>query len=424
MQDGYLSISVINASNNRPIQNALVNVYAMNDQQESTGIVLENLRTDESGQVRNLTLDAPNIEYSLQPSNVKPYSEYIVEVIAQGFETVQIRGTQILPAVEALQNVPIGSPSTTNRKSRKRQTEVVYDIAAHTLWGNYPPKIPESSLKPLSAPTGFVVLDEPVVPEFIVVHDGLPEDTSAENYWVPFREYIKNVASSEIYSTWPDQTIYANVIAIISFTLNRVFTEWYRNKGYNFTITSSTAYDHKYIHNRNIFDNISVIVDEVFNTFIKRPPTARQPLLAQYCDGKKSQCPDQMTQWGSKDLGDQGMSYDEILRYFYGDNIVFSQANVVSGVPVSFPGFTLQLGSNNSYVKTIQNQLNAISNSYPAIEKVSEDGVFGPATEASVKKFQEVFNLPQTGVVDFKTWYAISRIYVATTKIASLNPVI
>lgn len=424
MQDGYLSISVINASNNRPIQDALVNVYGMNDQQESTGIVLENLRTDESGQVRNLTLDAPNIEYSLQPSNVKPYSEYIVEVIAQGFETVQIRGTQILPAVEALQNVPIGSPSTTNRKSRKRQTEVVYDIAAHTLWGNYPPKIPESSLKPLSAPTGFVVLDEPVVPEFIVVHDGLPEDTSAENYWVPFREYIKNVASSEIYSTWPDQTIYANVIAIISFTLNRVFTEWYRNKGYNFTITSSTAYDHKYIHNRNIFDNISVIVDEVFNTFIKRPPTARQPLLAQYCDGKKSQCPDQMTQWGSKDLGDQGMSYDEILRYFYGDNIVFSQANVVSGVPVSFPGFTLQLGSNNSYVRTIQNQLNAISNSYPAIEKVSEDGVFGPATEASVKKFQEVFNLPQTGVVDFKTWYAISRIYVATTKIASLNPVI
>lgn len=424
MQDGYLSISVINASNNRPIQNALVNVYGMNDQQESTGIVLENLRTDESGQVRNLTLDAPNIEYSLQPSNVKPYSEYIVEVIVQGFETVQIRGTQILPAVEALQNVPIGSPNTTNRKSRKRQTEVIYDIAAHTLWGNYPPKIPESSLKPLSAPTGFVVLDEPVVPEFIVVHDGLPEDTSAENYWVPFREYIKNVASSEIYSTWPDQTIYANVIAIISFTLNRVFTEWYRNKGYNFTITSSTAYDHKYIHNRNIFDNISVIVDEVFNTFIKRPPTARQPLLAQYCDGKKSQCPDQMTQWGSKDLGDQGMSYDEILRYFYGDNIVFSQANVVSGVPVSFPGFTLQLGSNNSYVRTIQNQLNAISNSYPAIEKVSEDGVFGPATEASVKKFQEVFNLPQTGVVDFKTWYAISRIYVATTKIASLNPVI
>ena len=424
MQDGFLTISVINASTNRPIPNATINIYGMNDQQENTGIVLQNLITDESCQVRNLTLSAPNIEYSLEPSNVKPYSEYIIEAIADGFETVLINGTQILPVVEALQNIPMGSSSTRKKKSKTRQNGIVYDIPDHTLWGDYPPKIPESSLKPLSAPTGFVVLDEPVVPEFIVVHDGLPEDTSAQNYWVPFRDYIKNVASSEIYSTWPDQTIYANVIAIISFTLNRVFTEWYRNKGYSFTITSSTAYDHKYIHNRNIFDNISVIVDEVFNTFIKRPPTARQPLLAQYCDGKKSQCPDQMTQWGSKDLGDQGMDYESILKYFYGNNIVFSQANIVSGVPVSFPGFTLQLGSNNSYVRTIQNQLNAISNSYPAIEKVTEDGIFGPSTEASVKKFQEIFNLPQTGVVDFKTWYAISRIYVATTKIASLNPVI
>ncbi len=424
MQDGFLTISVINASTNRPIPNATINIYGMNDQQENTGIVLQNLITDESGQVRNLTLSAPNIEYSLEPSNVKPYSEYIIEAIADGFETVLINGTQILPVVEALQNIPMGSSSTRKKKSKTRQNGIVYDIPDHTLWGDYPPKIPESSLKPLSAPTGFVVLDEPVIPEFIVVHDGLPEDTSAQNYWVPFRDYIKNVASSEIYSTWPDQTIYANVIAIISFTLNRVFTEWYRNKGYSFTITSSTAYDHKYIHNRNIFDNISVIVDEVFNTFIKRPPTARQPLLAQYCDGKKSQCPDQMTQWGSKDLGDQGMDYESILKYFYGNNIVFSQANIVSGVPVSFPGFTLQLGSNNSYVRTIQNQLNAISNSYPAIEKVTEDGIFGPSTEASVKKFQEIFNLPQTGVVDFKTWYAISRIYVATTKIASLNPVI
>ena len=423
MQDGFLTISVINASTNRPIPNATINIYGMNDQQENTGIVLQNLITDESGQVRNLTLSAPNIEYSLEPSNVKPYSEYIIEAIADGFETVLINGTQILPVVEALQNIPMGSSSTRKKKSKTRQNDIVYDIPDHTLWGDYPPKIPESSLKPLSAPTGFVVLDEPVIPEFIVVHDGLPEDTSAQNYWVPFRDYIKNVASSEIYSTWPDQTIYANVIAIISFTLNRVFTEWYRNKGYSFTITSSTAYDHKYIHNRNIFDNISVIVDEVFNTFIKRPPTARQPLLAQYCDGKKSQCPDQMTQWGSKDLGDQGMDYESILKYFYGNNIVFSQANIVSGVPVSFPGFTLQLGSNNSYVRTIQNQLNAISNSYPAIEKVTEDGIFGPSTEASVKKFQEIFNLPQTGVVDFKTWYAISRIYVATKKIASLNPV-
>ncbi|MBC6695690.1 peptidoglycan-binding protein [Terrisporobacter mayombei] len=423
MQDGFLTVSVIDSSTNRPIQNASVNIYGLDEEYNNTGIVYSDLQTNESGQVTNLTLEAPDIVYSLEPSDVKPYSEYIVEVTSEGYDTVIINGSQILPTETALQGIPM-TPLNRKKGSRKRQSEDIYDISAHTLWGNFPPKIPESSLKPLPPPTGFVVLDEPVVPEFIVVHDGLPENTSAQNYWVPFKEYIKNVASSEIYSTWPEQTIYANVIAIISFTLNRVFTEWYRNKGYNFTITSSTAYDHKYTHNRNIFDNISVVVDDIFNTFIRRPPTARQPLLAQYCDGQKSQCPNQMTQWGSKDLGDQGYDYEGILRYFYGNNITFTQANIVSGVPVSFPGFTLQVGSENNYVRTIQNQLNAISNSYPAVPKVAEDGIYGEATANAVRTFQQIFGLPQTGVVDFKTWYEISRVYVATTKIASLNPTI
>lgn len=423
MQDGFLTVSVIDSSTNRPIQNASVNIYGLDEEYNNTGIVYSDLQTNESGQVTNLTLEAPDIVYSLEPSDVKPYSEYIVEVTSEGYDTVIINGSQILPTETALQGIPM-TPLNRKKGSRKRQSEDIYDISAHTLWGNFPPKIPESSLKPIPPPTGFVVLDEPVVPEFIVVHDGLPENTSAQNYWVPFKEYIKNVASSEIYSTWPEQTIYANVIAIISFTLNRVFTEWYRNKGYSFTITSSTAYDHKYTHNRNIFDNISVVVDDIFNTFIRRPPTARQPLLAQYCDGQKSQCPNQMTQWGSKDLGDQGYDYERILRYFYGNNITFSQANIVSGVPVSFPGFTLQVGSQNNYVRTIQNQLNAISNSYPAVPKVAEDGIYGEATANAVRTFQQIFGLPQTGVVDFKTWYEISRVYVATTKIASLNPTI
>lgn len=423
MQDGFLTVSVIDSSTNRPIQNASVNIYGLDEEYNNTGIVYSDLQTNESGQVTNLTLQAPDIVYSLEPSDVKPYSEYIVEVTSEGYDTVIINGSQILPTETALQGIPM-TPLNRKKGSRKRQSEDIYDISAHTLWGNFPPKIPESSLKPLPPPTGFVVLDEPVVPEFIVVHDGLPENTSAQNYWVPFKEYIKNVASSEIYSTWPEQTIYANVIAIISFTLNRVFTEWYRNKGYNFTITSSTAYDHKYTHNRNIFDSISVVVDDIFNTFIRRPPTARQPLLAQYCDGQKSQCPNQMTQWGSKDLGDQGYDYEGILRYFYGNNITFTQANIVSGVPVSFPGFTLQVGSENNYVRTIQNQLNAISNSYPAVPKVAEDGIYGEATANAVRTFQQIFGLPQTGVVDFKTWYEISRVYVATTKIASLNPTI
>ncbi len=424
MQDGFLTVSVIDSNTNRPIEGATVNIYTNpTESGESSTTVYSNLKSNISGQVTNLTLPAPDIAYSQAPSDVKPYSVYTVEVIADGYDTVIINGTQLFPTIEARQGVPLNQRQR-RRGSYSRQNEVVFDIPPNTLWGDFPPKIPESDLKPLPAPTGFVVLDNPVVPEFIVVHDGLPENSSAQNYWVPFKEYIKNVASSEIYSTWPTQTIYANIIAIISFTLNRVYTEWYRSKGYNFTITSSTAYDHKFINNRNLFDTINVAVDDIFNTFIKRPPTARQPLLAQYCDGQKSQCPNQMTQWGSKDLGDQGYDYEGILRYFYGDEIVFEKAPVVSGVPVSYPNETLQVGSNNKYVKTIQNQLNAISRSYPAIPKVREDGIYGESTAEAVRTFQSIFGLPQTGVVDFKTWYEISRVYVAVTKIASLNPTI
>lgn len=423
MQDGFLTVSVLDNLTNRPIEGATVNIYSNPESGERSSIVYQNLTTNSSGQVTGLKLDAPDIIYSQQPSDVRPYSQYTVEVQIDGYKTVLIDGTQVFPTVESRQNVPLLSKERC-RSSYSRQNEEVYNIGDNTLYGTYPPKIPESDLKPLPPPTGFVVLDNPVVPEFVVVHDGLPENASAKNYWIPFKEYIKNVASSEIYSTWPQQTIYSNVIAIVSFTLNRVFTEWYRNKGYNFTITSSTAYDHKFIYNRNLFDTINVVVDDIFNTFIKRPPTSRQPLLAQYCDGKKSQCPNQMTQWGSKDLGDQGKDFEAILRYFYGYEIVFEKAPVVSGVPVSFPGETLQVGSSGKYVKTIQNQLNAISKSYPAIPKVKEDGIYGESTAESVKTFQKIFGLPQSGVVDFKTWYEISRVYVAVTKIASLNPTI
>ena len=423
MQDGFLTVSVIDSATNRPIKDATVNIYSNPDSGQRQTQIYQNLKTDISGQITNLTLQAPDIIYSQQPSDTRPYSQYTVEVIADGYETALIDGTQVFPTVESRQGAPLQLKSR-SLSSYSRQNEEVYVIEENTLYGTYPPKIPESDLKPLPPPTGFVVLDNPVVPEFIVVHDGLPENASAQNYWIPYKDYIKNIASSEIYSTWPTQTIYANVIAIISFTLNRVFTEWYRNKGYSFTITSTTNYDHKFINNRNFFDTISVIVDDIFNTFIKRPPTSRQPLLAQYCDGKKSQCPNQMTQWGSKDLGDQGKDYESILRYFYGDEIVFERAPVVSGVPVSFPGDILQVGSTGKYVKTVQNQLNAISKSYPAIPKVKEDGNYGDSTAEAVKTFQGIFGLPKSGVVDFKTWYEISRVYVAVTKIASLNPTI
>ena len=423
MQDGFLTVNVVDSTNNFPIVDATVNVYSMATEDQASRTIFQNLKTDISGQIVGLNLEAPDLIYSQQPSDVRPYSQYIVEVIKDGYETTLINGTQILATVIAEQGIRM-QPLQRSRRLYSRQNEIIIDIGPHTLWGNYPPKIPESDLKPIPPPTGFVVLDNPVVPEFVVVHDGMPEDKNAPNYWVYFKDYIKNVASSEIYSTWTRETILANVVAIISFTLNRVFTEWYRSKGYTFTITSTTAYDHKYIHERNVFDTISVAVDEIFNTFIKRPSTARQPLLAQYCDGVKTQCPGQMTQWGSKDLGDQGLSYEKIIRSFYGNNVVFEKAPIVSGVPVSFPGEVLQIGSTGKDVRTIQSQLNAISKAYPAIPKIKEDGIYNDATANSVKEFQRIFGLPQSGVVDFKTWYEISRVYVAVTKIASLNPTI
>jgi hypothetical protein len=270
------------------------------------------------------------------------------------------------------------------------------------------------------AGSGEIVLSRVVIPEFVVVHNGSPNDASAQNYYVRYRDYIKNVASSEIYATWPEATIYANILAIQSFTLNRVFTEFYRNRGYDFTITSSTAFDHKFVYGRNIFDSISQIVDEMFGNYLARPGI-KQPILTQYCDGQRVSCPNWMTQWGSQDLGKRGYSTIEILRYYYGESLYIATAEEVSGVPASYPGYDLEVGSYGEAVLTIQEQLNTISESYPAIPRVSEDGIYGTATANAVQMFQSIFNLPQTGAVDYRTWYRISEIYVAVTRIAELN---
>ena len=295
----------------------------------------------------------------------------------------------------------------------------MFVIPAHTLYGDYPPKIAEDEIKPTNE-SGEIVLSRVVVPEYIVVHDGSPRDTTATNYYVKYKDYIKNVASSEIYATWPEDTIRANVLAIMSFTLNRVYTEWYRNRGYDFTITSSTAFDHKWIPERNYYDTISMIVDELFAAYLSRP-NVRQPILTQYCDGRRVTCPNWMTQWGSKELGDQGYSPIEILRYFYGDDMYINTAEEISGIPASWPGYTLEEGSSGAKVRQMQEQLNVIAGDYPALPKITADGIYGPATENAVREFQSVFGLPVTGKVDYPTWYKISEIYVGVSRIAELT---
>ena len=321
--------------------------------------------------------------------------------------------SEILSTVTAIQNISMRPliPDT-NQNS-------IYVIPAHTLYGNYPAKIPEEEIKPLTE-SGEIVLSRVVIPEYIVVHDGSPRDSTAKNYYVRYKDYIKNVASSEIYATWPTNTIRANVLAIMSFTLNRVYTEWYRNQGYDFTITSSTAFDHKWIPERNIYDSISIIVDELFADYLARP-NVRQPILTQYCDGRQVQCPNWMTQWGSKTLGDQGYTPIQILRYYYGDDMYINTASAISGIPSSWPGYDLSIGSTGDKVRQMQEQLLVISDAYPAIPKIDADGIFGPATEAAVRKFQLIFGLPVTGIVDYKTWYKISEIYVGVSRIAELN---
>lgn len=401
MATGYLQVELYNQGQVSPVIGGKVVV-------SKNGEVLYELFTNDSGQTETVALEAPPIEYSINENEPQPYETYDITVTADGYRNVIINGVQIFADRTALQKVIM----------TEGQGQVTINVPPPVLWGDYPEKEPEEEVKEIPTETGFVVLDRIVIPEYIVVKDGVPSG-GGQVYYVPYKDYIKNVASSEIYSTWSDAAIRANVLAIQSFVLNRVFTEWYRNQGYNFTITNSTRYDQSYSQDRTIYENISTIVDEMFTNFLRREGQ-RQPLFAQYCDGRQVSCPGWMTQWGSEDLAKQGYSAIEILRYFYGDDIFIDTAEKVQGVPLSYPGQELTIGSTGNDVRTIQNQLNTISNTYSAIQKLRVDGIYGQATADAVMEFQKIFNLPQTGVVDLATWYQISQIYVAIERLAEL----
>lgn len=405
---GQLRINVVDSVTGRPIDGARVSV-SYTGAPEST---LEELDTDADGQTEVVDLYAPPLEYSMEPSVEQPYSEYTIEVRASGYATFAVSGSQIMSGMLSVQDVPLVSQAVLNVPDN-------FVIPAHTLFGEYPSKIPENEVQPVNNP-GEIVLSRVVVPETVIVHDGAPSDSTASNYYVRYRDYIKNVACSEIYSTWPRQTIEANILAIMSFTLNRVYTEFYRNRGYDFTITSSTAYDHKWIHNRNIYTNISEIVDEIFDRYLSRP-NVKQPILTQYCDGRRVTCPNWLSQWGSKSLGDSNYTALEIIRYYYGDDMYINSAEEISGIPSSWPGNNLDIGSSGQKVRQLQEQLNLIGEFYNSIPYLVPDGVYGELTADAVREFQRLFNLPQTGVVDFSTWYKISDWYVRLSGIAELN---
>ena len=406
---GTLQVHLFSQSTGNPIEGARITLsYTGNPSQ-----TLEEVTTDDSGNTESITLDTPPLEYSMEPNENQPYAEYTIQVQAPGYRDITISAIDVLPGEKAIQEVEMEAQDAPGNQYE----DIV--IQPHTLFGDYPPKIPEEEIKPISE-SGEIVLSRVVIPEYIVVHDGSPGDTTAANYYIRYRDYIKNVASSEIYATWPDATIRANVLAIMSFTLNRVYTEWYRGKGYSFTITSSTAYDHKFMYGRNFFQSISTVVDEMFENYLSRP-NVRQPILTQYCDGQRVTCPNWMSQWGSKYLGDQGYSAIEILRNYYGSSMYINTAQAVSGIPSSWPGYNLELGSTGDKVRQMQEELARISQSYPAIPTITADGIFGSRTKEAVQKFQSVFGLPATGIVDYPTWYKISDIYVGVSRIAELR---
>lgn len=283
VDQGSLQVQVASVLGALPVENASVSISYSGDP-EST---IEELQTNKVGQSEVVNLATPPLEYSMSPDQPQPYSEYTIRVEAAGFQSVDVSGVEIFSGIKAIQNIRLRPQQIVEEPLRN----IV--IPANTLFGDYPPKIAEAEIKPVTE-MGEIVLSRVVIPEYVVVHDGSPRDTTAQDYYVRYKDYVKNVASSEIYATWPESTIRANILAIMSFTLNRVYTEWYRNRGYDFTITSSTAFDHKWIYGRNFFDNISLIVDEMFINYLSRP-NVKQPILTQYCDGERVTCPNWMT---------------------------------------------------------------------------------------------------------------------------------
>jgi subtilisin family serine protease len=410
---GRLKVQCFRGDNYIPIDGAKITVQGT---QGTENIKSLELVTDAVGLTTEIELSAPPLEFSLNKnSNQIPYSMYDITVERNGFKPIVIRGCQVFPTQVAYQicNLEISL-------GRGDMRQEIINVQPNTLNGNYPPKIPEEVDKPLPPPTSGVVLPQPIVPEYIIVHQGSPNDPSAPNYKVPFKDYIKNVASCEIYSTWNNSALRANIFCIISFTLNRIFTEWYRGKGKNFDITSSTAYDHAFNYGRNIYDSISQVVDEIFSTYVRRIGK-KQPLFTQYCDGKSVTCPQWLSQWGSQELAQQGMVPYDILKNYYGNDIELVTAEKVVGSPQSYPGNALSIGSSGQDVRTIQGQLNRIARNYPLIPKQAEDGQYTQKTADAVKTFQQIFTLPQTGIVDYATWYKISDVYVGVTKLAELT---
>lgn len=369
--------------------------------------------TDEEGKTEYIPLYAPARSLSLSETNTeRPYETYNVQVRANGFEMQEIIGVQVFAGEYSVLNIEL--IPTRLQRSSQRNINVIPDHHLLTNEGG-------NNVGQTPPNTNARILTQIVIPTNITVHLGRP-DRSAENVTVPFLYYLKNVASSEIYPTWPYEALKANIWAQMSLVLNRIYTEWYPSKGYDFDITNSTAFDQAFVKNRNIYDNVADVVDEVFGEYIQKR-NYQEPYYAEYCDGRVAQCPG-LKQWGTLDLANRGYSAIRILRYYYGNEIEIRETNNIQDIKSSYPGTPLRVGSSGQQVAQIQEQLNAIAINYPNIPPIFPvNGEFGASTEEAVRVFQRQFNLGVDGVVGKATWYKISYIYAAVRKLAELKSI-
>lgn len=403
-----MQIEVSIADEAYALENALIRVYKLNQGE----IVYENFFvTNKDGKTANIPLYAPDIILSLEEENdIRPYETYNVELRLKGYEIEEIQNVQIFAGETSY--LPMHPAPSRRQVFPGRTVSVITDHHLLTNYGgNNQGQTPANNGR---------IRGEVIIPTYITVHLGRP-DSNAENVTVPFLYYLKNVASSEIYPTWPIEALKANIWAQTSLALNRIYTEWYPSKGYDFDITNSTAFDQAFVKDRNIFDSISEIVNETFNEYIQKS-NYQEPYYAEYCDGKIASCPG-MKQWGTLSLANQGYSALEILRYYYGNDIRIRESNNIQDAQASYPGI-LRIGSSGQEVFEMQEFLNAIAVNYPVIPVIFPvNGIFEESTEAAVRAFQRQFNLNVDGVVGKATWYKISYIYAAVRKLSELGSI-
>ena len=405
MAIGYLIVQTRVASDAIPLEN--VQVRILDDQ----GRRMYDLTTDESGETPIISLETVDASLSLDPDySGTPFVSYDVLAQAEGFQSLYIAKIPIYDGETAI--LPMTLIPVRELQRGGEATRITIEKPAAGRTEPHLQQGPEGEPDPR-------ILRQVVIPNVITVHLGSPSSSSS-NVQVSFPDYVKNVASSEIYPTWPDASLRANIYAIITFALNRIFTEWYRGQGYNFDITNSTAYDQAFVYGRPIYESINAVVDDIFNEYVTRQGQ-NAPYFTSFCNGTTVTCAG-LSQWGTVTLAQQGYTPLQILRTYYANDVVIAQAKATTDVLTSYPGTPLRLGSAGLDVQTIQTYLNRIRRNYPAIPEITDvSGVFGNSTDAAVRKFQSIFNLTSDGIVGKATWYKISQIYTAVARLAELD---